>query len=401
MDQINFQTKIRKGPREERECTDCWCAFTLALLLFGLFFLTVNKGSGLSAQRLGLPADTSGTVCGKDLAQDYPYLFFPETTGESVCVRACPLKDTGLAECLPNQQFRSCPPSKLSTPDSSGLCLPESNPQLRASVQGLIKAENDQELSVLPRSFLMIMGGVGIEALAGLLLAAAMLLLPTLALLAFYVAGMLLMGALAVLFLYEQVNGKLPFLGAEVKEEPGVYITLTIICLLLTLFMLAYLLLRCGQMHNLQVYLNNSAVFFRRNVTAVFFSLLVVGLTVAFFYGWALALVHLTLAQGSTSQTGFYPVAPGAYWAAYLAVLIPALVWGRGFLLSLSEFVVSAQTIFWYCQQKVYCGSLWAALGLALRYHVGSIAYAGITVANWPARLLTWSRRKAEALANE
>lgn len=42
-----------------------------------------------------------------------------------------------------------------------------------------------------------------------------------------------------------------------------------------------------------------------------------------------------------------------------------------------------------------------AALELTFRYHIGSIAFSGITVANWPARLLTWSRRKVKFLTDK
>jgi len=123
-------TELENGPVDKRECRDVLCCllFIAAMVVAAVIFITgFTEGDH---RRLTYVYDNSGDdePCGLGDREDYPYLYFPDLSGDDaafkasrVCVKECPTEDETDAgvevECYDEDLDNTCVTSDISTGD--------------------------------------------------------------------------------------------------------------------------------------------------------------------------------------------------------------------------------------------------------------------------------------------
>lgn len=85
------------GPvrNKDRRCTDMWCYILFIMTLIAMIAFAIWALSASDPRGISKVYDSSGNICGKDNAADYPLLYLQtfEKPYRSVCVSACPQFD--------------------------------------------------------------------------------------------------------------------------------------------------------------------------------------------------------------------------------------------------------------------------------------------------------------------
>lgn len=423
MDQITLDPELAHGPVKDRKCTDVLC---LILFLGCLGFSGYSSVYGFAngqPEKLFKLADTSGNICGAvgNATEAYPYLYFLDMghLNLTVCVSSCPDLNktenrTDQLNCYPNRLTRDCktradvagnPQIKVYDTETFGnkTCIPS---QATGNSQAFLNKLGETLKFPAAHQFYSDLWAIRWILLAVPLIALSIGGIYMLALRFF--TGLLVW---TTAFLIQAVLLAVGYFAYDFQMNPGTYTEKFMLLSLLPAQYVTYIMMAAWAAAIIYAFLlvffwsrisltvsilECSTRFVSQVPTVVFLPPIFFFVNIIYVVYWCVAGAYIFTVGDVHPDYEGYPIqdvewTPFTRAAVYFHVFFG--LWGFFFLLALNEFVIGFMTCMWYFSKDKSRGTegvLRRALGTALFYHLGSIAFGSLILAIFSSLRIIW-----------
>lgn len=389
-------TSYRRGPADERKCTDCFCLIVFGIFWAGLVMIGVYSYSTGNPAAIFAPYDQYNNACGLGNNTNFPYLYFVNdgnmfTVNDTLCVQTCPDNTNYTLVCAPDTQ--KCPAQAYSTvPIANRYCMPTRSNKIAnlANTTALAFDTWMQISSDLSNGWPIIifsaLSALGIGFFYIFLMKHCTHIVTwgmiTTLLLGLFIVGVIFNSTASGLNSGDIIAG-----SGITGWQPGVLQALAyvswglcgigciVLCFTYQRIKLAVAVLRCASdfVENVKTILLVPTLFFF--------------LGLGFYILWSLGVVFIVGTNSPNVNVQVSPFAQVQWTTPSISMIIYyifGVLWNHAYFGALTQFVIASAVCIWYFTQnngKTKQSPVCTSLIRAFAHHIGSLAYGSFLVA--------------------